>query len=314
MGLNEGRDVIADQVAVNVLCNKWLRKDAPKRASPAGSRRKRNSEDSAADFALACDLVRENMPREEIEAGIREKMVAEGRGDTAARADYLIRTINSAKRAVEADPKRPSMKAANKIIAIELERFELGCTPKRAPFAVDKLGPNVAIPLDTEAVKDLLSDLYFDAYDGAAGSSAIAEALSVLRGKARRSQSTKLAVRYARHGSGVVADLGGVDGRAVMIEPTGWRILERSPVIFSRSKLIIEVHPPSEGIDIGKGLLELRTLLNAGDNFDLLVGWIACGMCPHLNDPILKITGNQGKGKSTTAKTIVGILAASSAP
>jgi hypothetical protein len=308
------RDVLADQAAVDALCDKWLRRDKPKPPSPAGARRKRNPDDSADDYSLACDLARKGTPRAEIEAKLAEKMIAEGRGDKAGRADYVPRTVDAAERAVEADPTPPGAKTADKLVALALDRFELGCTPKREPFAVDKLGPNVSIPLDAKMVEDFLADLYFEKYGATAGSSAIAEALSVLRGRARKSQPTELAVRYARHEGNVVVDLGGIDGRAVMIEPNGWRILDRSPVVFSRSELTIEVHPLSEAIEIEEGLSELRTLLNVGGNFDLLVGWISCGMCPHLEHPVLKLTGGQGVGKSTAAKTIVGILDASSAP
>ena len=73
------REIAADQAAVDSLCDKWLRKDKP--TPPAGAKRKRNPDNSADDYALACDLVRKGTPRVTIEAKLVEKMIAEGRGD-----------------------------------------------------------------------------------------------------------------------------------------------------------------------------------------------------------------------------------------
>src|SRR5438876_709873 len=56
-------------------------------------------------------------------------------------------------------------------------------------------------------------------------------------GRAMAAAPAELALRVARHGDGLVLDLGVPSGQAVIIDPGGWRITERSPVLFRRTKL-----------------------------------------------------------------------------
>lgn len=305
------RDALADQAAVDSLCDKWLRKEKPKPPSPAGAKRKRNPDDSVDDYALACDLVRKGTPRDEIEAKLAEKMISEGRGDKAARADYVPRTVEAAERAVEADPTPPGAKTADKLVALALDRFELGRTPKGETFAVEKTGANVAIRLDGSKMKSTLASLYFDEYASVAGSAATEDALAVLRGQAMKCEPRELAIRYGRDGDKIVVDLGRVDGKAVEIDAAGWRVVDRSPILFERTELVGELPIPVEG-----GTVEdLRGLLNIGeDDFDVLVGWIVAAMIPEIAHPILMLGGGQGTGKTTAATMIVGVLDASDAP
>jgi hypothetical protein len=305
------RDVLADQAAVDALCDKWLRKDKPKPPSPAGAKRKRNPDASADDYSLACDLARKGTPRAEIEAKLAGKMIAEGRGDKAGRADYVPRTVDAAERAVEADPTPPGAKTADKLVVLALDRFELGRTPKGETFAVEKTGANVAIRLDGSAMKSTLASLYFDEHASVAGSAALEDALGVLRGQAMKTEPRELAIRYGRDGDKIVADLGRVDGKAVVIDAAGWRLVDRSPILFERTELVGELPIP-----VGGGTVEeLRGLLNIGDaDFDVLVGWIVAAMIPEIAHPILMLGGGQGTGKTTAATMIVGVLDASDAP
>ena len=303
------REIAADQAAVDSLCDKWLRKDKPK--PPAGAKRKRNPDNSADDFARACDLVRKGTPRVTIEAKLVEKMIAEGRGDKANRHDYVHRTVDAAERAVEADPTPPGAKTADKLVALALDRFELIRNPKGETFAVEKIGANVAIRLDGSAMKSTLASLYFDEHASVAGSAAIEDALGVMRGLAMKTKPKELAIRYGRDGDAVVVDLGRVDGQAVEIDRNGWRVVDRSPILFVRTELVGELPVPIEGGDVG----ELRELLNVGDeDFDVLVGWMIAAMIPEFAHPILMLGGGQGTGKTTAATMIVGVLDASDAP
>jgi len=307
--LFEGREVLADQAAVDSLCDRYLRKDKP--TPPAGAKRKRNPDASADDHGFACDLVRKGTPRAELEAKLREKMISEGRGEKADRPDYAARTVDAAERAVAADPTPPGAKTADKIVSLALDRFELGRTPKGETFSVEKTGANVAIRLEGSAMKSTLSSLYFDEHASVAGSAAIEDALAVLRGQAMKTEPRELAIRYARHGEAIVVDLGRVDGKAVAIDAAEWRVVDRSPVLFERTELVGELPVPVEGGDVG----ELRKLLNVGDDdFDVLLGWMVTAMIPEIAHPILLLGGGQGTGKTTAARFIVGVLDASDAP
>ena len=305
------REITPDQAAVDSLCDKWLRKDKPKPTSPVGAKRKRNTDNSADDYALACDLARKGTPRSEVEDKLRKKMITEGRGDKAARADYVPRTLDAAEGGVEADPTRRNDKTADKLVALALDRFELGRTPKGETFAVEKTGANVAIRLDGSPIKSTLASLYFDEHVSVAGSAALEDSLAVLRGQAMKTEPRELAIRYGRDGDRIVVDLGRVDGKAVGIDADGWRVVDRSSILFERTELVGELPIPDGG-----GTVELlRPLLNMGDaDFDVLVGWIVAAMIPEIPHPILFLSGGQGTGKTTAATLIVGVLDASDAP
>ena len=303
------REIVAEQSAVDSLCDKWLRRDKP--TPPAGAKRKRNPDNSVDDYALACDLVRKGTPRVAIEAKLVEKMIAEGRGDKANRPHYVLGTVDAAERAVEADPTPPGAKTADKLLTLALDRFELGRTPKGETFAVEKKGANVAIRLDGSAMKSTLASLYYDEHASVAGSAAIEDALAVIRGEAMKTKPKELAIRYGRDGDAIVVDLGRVDGRAVVIDPNSWRVVDRSPILFERTELVGELPEPIEGSDVG----EMRQLLNIGvDDFDVLVGWLVSAMIPELAHPILFLCGGQGTGKTTAARMIVGVIDKSAAP
>ncbi len=291
------REVLADQAAVDKLCDRWLRKDTPRTPSPAGAKRKRNPDASADDHAFACELVRKGTPREEVDAKLRSKMISEGRGEKADRDDYVPRTLDAAERAVAADPTPPGAKTADKIVSLALDRFELGRTPKGETFAVEKTGANVAIRLEGSAMKSTLSSLYFEEHASVAGSASIEDALAVLRGQAMKTEPRELAIRYARHGEAIVADLGRTDGSCVVVDRDGWKVVDRSPVLFERTELVGELPLPEEGGDVA----ELRGLLNVGDDdFDVLVGWNVAAMIPEIAHPILLLGGGQGTRPSST--------------
>jgi hypothetical protein len=307
----ENRDALADQTAVDALCDKWLRRDEPKPPSPAGANRRRNADHSADDFGFACELFRKGTPRAEREAKLAEKMRAEGRVEKADRADYIRRTVDAAERAVEADPTPPGAKTADKLAALALDRFELGRTPKGETFAVDKTGANVAIRLDGSEMKSTLASRYFDEHASVAGSAPLEDALAVLRGQAMKTDPRELAIRYGRDGDAIVVDLGRVDGQAVEIDAAGWRVVDRSPILFERTELVGELPIPVEGGTVG----ELRELLNVGDDdFDVLVGWIVAAMIPEIPHPILFLSGGQGTGKTTAARMLVDTFDKSPAP
>jgi hypothetical protein len=238
-------------------------------------------------------------------------MISEGRGEKADRPDYVARTVDAAARDVEADPTPPGAKTADKLVALAVDRFELGRTPKGETFAVEKTGANVAIRLDGSAMKSTLASLYFDEHASVAGSAAIEDSLSVLKGQAMKTAPRELAIRYGRNGDEIVVDLGRVDGKAVVVNAAGWRVVDRSPILFERTELVGELPIPVEGGSVD----ELRGLLNIGDDdFDVLVGWIVAAMIPEIAHPILMLGGGQGTGKTTAATMIVGVLDASDAP
>ncbi len=215
--------------------------------------------------------------------------------------------------------KAPAEKAASdppqaeQLVQLGQDLFRLGQCPKRQPFAVMNGGANVAIWLGGTGgpMRDTLAMAYRQRFGRVMNGSAYADALATLRGEAMNAPTEAAFIRIGPHGGGVVLDLGTVNGAAVVVDASGWRIVDRSPILFQRTALTGELPAPSRG-----GRLEsLRKLLNVSEEtWPILLGWIIAAMIPEIPHPILMLGGSQGTGKTTAARFIFGLFDPSDAP
>ncbi|OLT27169.1 hypothetical protein BJF83_18925 [Nocardiopsis sp. CNR-923] len=203
---------------------------------------------------------------------------------------------------------------AAQLVELTVRRYELFLSDDGRPYAVEKDGPNVALPLRGKAgLRARLADVYGSENRGRVPSqSALTDAAMVLEGKAGRCEQRRLSPRVANDGDQIVVDLGTPDGRCVIIGPGAWERRSRSPVTFRRSQIM---RPLPDPIREGDGLAKLHALLNIDEeHFRLLVGWLVAGFMPDIPHPILTFTGEQGTGKSNAAKAAVNLLDPSGAP
>lgn len=202
---------------------------------------------------------------------------------------------------------------AEQAVRLALELCQLAQTPKREPIAVVKGGANVAVWLNGSGgpLRDILASEYRRRHGRVMSATAFADALATLRGEAMNAETQSIHLRVAPFGDGVVLDLGTAKGSAVIVEPTGWRVVDRSPVVFQRTALTGELPTPVRG-----GRIEaLRELLNVTDEtWPILLGWMVAALIPDMPHPILMLGGQQGAGKSTAARFICGIFDPSDAP
>jgi hypothetical protein len=198
-------------------------------------------------------------------------------------------------------------------VALANDRYRLLRGDDGRPYATLRTGPAVAYSLrGREALRKRLAGLYFATHGAAPGGSALTDALTVLEGQAEAADPEPVALRVAPAGERIVVlDLAGEDGRCVIVDPTGWRLVERSPVLFRRSALTAPLPEPTRG-----GSLEgLRALLNVDEaRFRLVVAWLVAALLPDIPHPILAITGEQGTAKSTAARLVVSLVDPSPAP
>ena len=206
---------------------------------------------------------------------------------------------------------------ATRLVALARRSYRTVLGADGKTYAVPLEGARVALTLRGEnGLRTRLARAFFDDTQSASGASAIADALTVLEGQAVDTTPEPVALRVARHDDTLVLDLGTPDGRAVVISPAGWEIVDESPVLFRRTRLTSPMPTPERATaNATAGLDRMRGLLNVSeDGFRLLVAWLVAGLFPGIPHPILALTGEQGTAKSTAGKMLVCLIDPSPAP
>lgn len=201
---------------------------------------------------------------------------------------------------------------ATKLVKLAQDRYRFAQADDGRAFAVPLDGPPIARPLDgtRSSLRAELAARYFDETGTAAGKSAISDALNALDGFAAEADRETLSLRVGTMPGSIVVDLGTPDGRCAKVVPGRVELLERAPLVFRRTELTMGLPVPERG-----GAIErLGELVNVtATDLPLLVGWCLSTLFD-IPRPILFLTGEQGTGKSTAAKTIVQLFDPSPAP
>lgn len=208
---------------------------------------------------------------------------------------------------------------ADQLIAMADQRYEFGCSDAGDLYAVPKDGPRIARLLrgGRISLRAELARTYYGLHGKAASSSALADAMLAIEGRAQAEDPVPLHLRVAPLGKrpedGFVLDLGRADGLVVTVTMRGWSVgpATKGQPLFRRSQLTQPL-PVPEG---GGSLRELRGLLNVTDeSWPLLVSWLVAGLVPGIPHPLLFLSGEQGTAKSTATKMLVSLLDPSAAP
>lgn len=193
------------------------------------------------------------------------------------------------------------------LVELALGRWRFGQTQADEPFAVEVEGPNIAIMFrgSRDSLRSILSREFRRLHGRTPNSAALSDALTTLQGEALVAAKENVYLRVAVFDSSIVLDLGGLDGRAVVIERGAWRIVDRSPVLFRRTAATGCLPAPEHS----GSLDQLRALLNfSDDTWPLVVGWLITCFLPDIPHPILLLGGQQGSGKTTAAQKLVGLI------
>lgn len=161
-------------------------------------------------------------------------------------------------------------------------------------------------------VADTLVQAYL-ASRGAPSSEALQSAVNVIEPKALFvGPDRPVFVRAGGFGERFYLDLGDELWRAVEIDATGWRVVDRPPVRFRRAVGMQPLPTP-----IGGGSLEaLRSFLNvkSDEDFVLVVAWMVAVVRDRGPYPLLVVSGEQGSAKSTFSAVVRALLDPSGAP
>jgi hypothetical protein len=138
------------------------------------------------------------------------------------------------------------------------------------------------------------------------GVQAIRSTLELLEAKALfDGVESPINLRVANHQGKLYLDLCDRAWRAVEIDAEGWRIVDRPPPRFHRTRGSQALPAPERG----GGLDELRRFLNVDhQSWTLIKAFLVAALRPSMPCPILVAKGEQGAGKTTACKVISALI------
>jgi len=174
---------------------------------------------------------------------------------------------------------------------------------------------NWKISKKSRSFRRWLSKMFYDATGEMLGASDLSDIASMLEGKAVfDSPRYPVFCRTARHEGKFYLDLCEKDWRVVEVDPDGWQVVSNPPVKFRRANAM---HPLP--IPIQTDGRELQTLLCPFLNireaqWPLVAAWLVAALRPVGPYPILKLLGEQGSAKTTTARILRAVVDPNAAP
>ena len=161
-------------------------------------------------------------------------------------------------------------------------------------------------PIRARAFQLFLLRTYYLATGESPGSKAIRAAAELFEARALfDGEECPVHLRVAEHGGRLYLDLCDRDWRAVDIDHEGWRVVDRPPAKFRRTRGSQPLPEPERG----GSLEELRPFLNVDHNGWILIrAFLVAALRPGFPLPILVAKGEQGAGKSTACRVISSLI------
>lgn len=206
---------------------------------------------------------------------------------------------------------RSTPNQATEIVQMARARYNVVRGDDGKSYAVAHDLPGIAFAMrGSGGLRQQLAAAYFNDRNRAASGAALQDALAVLEGDAMRGPETVVHLRTGRRGSDIILDRANAQGHAIKVTSTGWRLIERAPILFRRTAVsMVMVAPEKAG-----SLDHLRSLLNVDERrFRLIVGYIIAAWLPDIAHPILALMGEQGVAKTSAARIILDLIDPSAA-
>lgn len=208
-------------------------------------------------------------------------------------------------------------KPSDNLVKLLLSEMELWHDENGDPFAtVSQEGhrENWKIGKRIRAFRRWLSKRCYDVTGGVLSDKDLGELCALLEGRACF-DGPGFAVhrRTGEHDGTLYLDLCDDAWRAVEIDGTGWRVVSDPPVKFFRARAMQSLPEPE------KPKASLHTLLSPYLNlrpshWPLVAAFLTASLRPRGPYPILKLLGEQGSSKSTTARVIRSVVDPNAAP
>ena len=230
-------------------------------------------------------------------------------------AGFPVTEFDKLTRAGDGENGRPTQ--ANQLISIA----DTGCTLfhdgdkayAEIEVKIENTGHCETWPVRSRGFRQWLQLRYLDEHGGAPNNEALKSARDTIEAKARfKGQERKVYRRVATVNGSLYLDLCDPAWRAIEVDAKGWRIVDRPPVPFIRSRTMLKLPEPTRGGHID----DLRQLLNlaADGDFILAVAWVLAALRDEGPYPVLVLTGEQGSAKSTCARMLRALVDPCEAP
>lgn len=168
------------------------------------------------------------------------------------------------------------------------------------------------LPIRSKAFHAHLEHELYKLTKKGAGGQAKQDAVDTLDAKARFEGTTRdVFIRVAATSDAVYLDLCDEQWRVVEIRASGWQVLDESPVMFVRRQDMKALPVPLSG----GGTEQLRQFVNVTDqDWPLIYGWLLAALRGATPFPVMILQGEQGSGKSTTARALRELVDPSGSP
>jgi len=193
---------------------------------------------------------------------------------------------------------------AQALMTLAQERYTFGVADDGEPYALPKDGPQVVRMLrgDKYSLRAELSFIYHSIMGKPPGNSALADSMTALEGQAQQAEPVELPLRVSRHDRELVLDLGDQTGRAVVIGPGYWKVVDRSPVLFRRTRLTGALPTPERGYRLTDTMMPLLNVPR--EDWPLMAACLVSMLWPDIPHPIPHLTGTEGVAKTSTTRVL----------
>jgi phage/plasmid primase-like uncharacterized protein len=196
------------------------------------------------------------------------------------------------------ETKKTKNKTATTLLIEITNKMELFHDDKKQAYAIieqNKIRKIFAV--NSDAFEDLLSYRYYKLKGEGCNKTSIQNALCTIKAKALHDNKQRsVFTRIARIDNKIYIDLCDDNRRVVEITKDGWKVLNKSPVMFRRKKHMKALPEPLRGGKLDH-LWEFISVKRAEDKH-VVRGWLLCalrGIPPFF---VLNILGGQGGGKT----------------
>jgi hypothetical protein len=163
-------------------------------------------------------------------------------------------------------------------------------------------GRIIVAPVDSKDFKLVLRRRYYERYRSGPNDESMNVAIRTLEAQALfESEQCEVALRVAQHDGCAYLSLARDDGAIVEVSPSGWRLVDDSPVRFWRAPAMRALPLPIKGGSI-TALAKILNLASKND-FILSAAWLLGALTggPY---PIAAFVGEQGTAKSTSSRLL----------